>query len=112
MRAPIPAFFRHAFLAACAAGLLATGTPAAAEATAAEARETAQRHYELGKHREAFDAYAHLADSGDPEAARIALLMVRHADRLYDGRPAATAAQVKRWRLLLESGPALTATRD
>jgi hypothetical protein len=61
--------------------------------------EAAQHAYALGHWQEAFDAFAALADLGQPDAARIAALMWRFGPSLYHTRFSADAARVRRWTL-------------
>ncbi len=84
---------------------LAASSPASAreEADSQPVRlEQARAAYDAGRYREAFDAFTRLADRGDPEAARIAILMSRYGTRLYGDEFGVTAAQARRWTSLVE----------
>lgn len=59
--------------------------------------EEALMLYETSHWQAAFEAFARLADAGDPEAARIAFLMSRHGRDLYGQSFTVTATQVRRW---------------
>jgi hypothetical protein len=85
--------------------VLAASSPASAreEADAQPVRlEQARADYDAGHYRQAFDAFTRLADRGDPEAARIAVLMARYGTRLYGEEFSVTAAQARRWTSLVE----------
>lgn len=84
---------------------LAASTPAAArdEADVPVVRlEQARADYDAGRYRQAFDAFSRLADRGDAEAARIAVLMARHGPRLYGDDFTVSAEQATRWTSLVE----------
>ncbi len=67
----------------------------------ADARfEKAMLAYERNHWDEAYAAFAALADGGDREAARIALLMQRHAKDLYGSALRADPGQVRHWSCL------------
>jgi len=57
----------------------------------------AMQDYEQGRHAQAFDALARLADAGHAEAARVALLMSTHGRRLYGHAFDVDAARRLRW---------------
>lgn len=59
--------------------------------------EAALLAYERNHWTQAFAALARLADSGHPEAARMALQMWRFGPQLYRTEFAASATQVERW---------------
>jgi len=85
--------------------VLAASAPAAAreEADAQPVRlEQARADYDAGRYRQAFDAFTRLADRGDAEAARIAVLMARHGPSLYGDEFTVTDAQARRWTSLVE----------
>lgn len=63
--------------------------------------DAAQLAYENCHWQEAFDAFADLADLGNPEAARVALLMWRHGPALYRSAFRADAERRRRWSLLI-----------
>ena len=64
--------------------------------------EQARADYEDGRYRQAFDAFTRLADHGDAEAARLAILMARYGSRLYGEEFVVTASQSRQWAILLE----------
>jgi hypothetical protein len=59
--------------------------------------DEAMQAFSVQHFRRAFDSLAHLADAGDGEAARIALLMVAHGPRLFGERFDVAAPQRARW---------------
>ena len=61
-------------------------------------------HFEHGRWSEAFDALVPLAESGDREAARIALLMAVRGRRLFGQTFAATPSQRESWREVADGG--------
>lgn len=72
--------------------------------------EDAMQHYQDGRWSAAYGRFAALADRGDTESARIALLMLRHGERLYGSEWSATQEQFRRWSVLATQGlPALVA---
>lgn len=68
--------------------------------------DAAMTQYERGHHAQAFAQFAHLADAGHPEAARIAWLMQRHGERLYGQRFEATPWQQLAWAWRWQCGAA------
>lgn len=54
--------------------------------------------YERNQWRPAFEAYSRLADAGDPEAARVALMMSTHGPGLYGTVLPAGPQRIERWR--------------
>jgi hypothetical protein len=85
-----------------AIGLLCTATAApAADASKAEtAFEEAMTHYKQGKWSGAYGRFAALADHGHAEAARIALLMLRHGPQMYGSDWGASQPQINQWTKL------------
>jgi hypothetical protein len=71
---------RHAAAIVLASIAFAAG-PAAAAPT--PAFDEAMQHYQDGRWAAAYGRFSALADGGDIESARIALLMLRHGERLY-----------------------------
>jgi hypothetical protein len=69
-------------------------------ATTASLSELAATDYERGHWREAFAGFSALADSGEPEPARIAVLMWRYGPKLYRISFAASPEQLQRWSQL------------
>jgi hypothetical protein len=65
--------------------------------TAPSAFERAIDCFAHGHWSEAFETLAPLADEGDREAARIAMLMVAHGPRVFGQAFVATPSQRKRW---------------
>lgn len=87
--------WRHAL---CAAALALSGTSQAQSLASPSARfERAMTDYEHHDFAAAYQALWKLADQGHPEAARIALLMAAHGQRLYGQRFAIGAVQRERW---------------
>ena len=65
---------------------------------AREARHSAaMAAYQAGRWSEAYDGLARLADDGDAEAARLAVLMVRHGPVLFGQRFEAREEQRDAW---------------
>lgn len=60
--------------------------------------------YERNHWGAAYIAFAELADRGHPEAARIALQMLRYGSTLYRASFVASAQQVDRWWRLCGCG--------
>ena len=80
-------------------------TNAAAASSADEARPDPQFNeamdlYSVGKWAAAYARFAVLADQGHTEAARIALLMLRHGSRLYGQTWGASQPQINQWMTL------------
>jgi hypothetical protein len=81
----------HALLA----GLMLA--PPVAQAQAPSAFDGAMQAYSMQHFRQAFDGLAPLADGGNADAARIALLMVAHGTRLFGQRFDIAAQRRARW---------------
>lgn len=73
----------------------------------------AMREFKAGRRTAAFGMFMRLADDGDAEAARVALLMVRYGSELYGAGWGASQEQIDYWlavsrkpmpRFLAESG--------
>lgn len=62
-------------------------------------------HFAQGRWCEAFEDLVPIADAGDREAARIALLMVEQGPRLFGGTFYASSSQRKRWHALYAVSP-------
>jgi hypothetical protein len=75
-------------------GAAAASPPAAVQA---EAFEEALDLYDKGRWTAAYERFARLADEDQPEAAHIALLMVRYGARLYGQECAASQSQIDHW---------------
>ena len=92
----------------CFAIVLATASGAFAQEGGPSARtvqpdgavtfEAAQAAYERNQWPQAYAAFAHLADDGHGEAARIALQMWRHGPRLFGQCFQAAPARRDAWR--------------
>lgn len=85
--------------------LLLCANAAAATSSVDAARSHAQFNeamdlYSLGKWAAAYGRFASLADQGHAEAARIALLMLRHGSRLYGHDWGASQPQINQWMTL------------
>ena len=88
-------------LAAIVSALIAgTASAQTADTDGPKRLDDAQLAYENCHWQEAFAAFAALADHGQPEAARIAVLMQRHGPALYHITFLADAEKVRRWSLL------------
>jgi len=81
---------------------LASAQEAGVAATASLC-ELAATDYERGHWREAFAGFSMLADRGETEPARIAVLMWRHGPTLYRFNFAASPEQLQRWAHLAAS---------
>ena len=94
---------------ALALGLsLAPGLAPAAPASADEVRtfEYARTLYTQHRWSGAFGRFAALADRGHPEAAQIALFMLRHGAPLYQTAWSATQPQIAQWPRLAQGNRA------
>ena len=80
-------------LAAALSLSMLCGTAAHADTNMAEAME----HYRNGHVSAAYGRFAELADRGDAEAARIALMMLRYGPQLYGHEWGASQPQIERW---------------
>jgi hypothetical protein len=85
-----------AALHAMLAGLTLTAATGHAQ-TESSAFDHAMQAYSVQHYRRAFDGLARLADAGDAEAARIALLMVAHGPRLFGEPFDVTSSQRALW---------------
>lgn len=88
------------YLAAGLLGLsLCAGVAHAANATAdqAAAFEEALAMYQDCKWSAAYGRFAALADRGHPDAARIAMFMLRYGARLYGSAWTASGWQIEQW---------------
>jgi hypothetical protein len=78
----------------------------AAEATIADAPKyetaftAAMTKYKLGQWPAAYGRFVALADQGHPEAARIALIMLRHGVTMYGSDWGASQPQIDQWTKL------------
>lgn len=95
-----PAFFRGIVIAVL---VLAAG--AAYPRTADEEFEYAVTLYKKARWAGAFGRFSALADRGHPEAARIALFMVRYGGELHGSRWTATQDQIDHWISLAARNP-------
>ena len=88
--------------ALCIAGVAAiAGTLVPATAATPDDRVVAAMElYHEGRYAAAYGRLAKIADDGVPEAARIALLMVRYGPELYGSHWSATSQQIERWQHL------------
>lgn len=87
--------------AAQAQSKLAAAAPVAVKVTVAAASlplfTEAMRLYRDGRFAAAYGRFIQLADAGDPDAARIALVMLRHGGQLHGTEWTATVSQVRAW---------------
>jgi hypothetical protein len=74
------------------------GSPLAAERALLPSLDEAWGDYERCHWREAFRTFAILADAGDPEAARMAVVMARHGSLLYQQNFEVAAQRLDSWR--------------
>lgn len=87
---------------ASVATLCATSALAAAED---DRFVEAMRLYHDGRYAASYGRLVELADRGDAEAARIALLMVRYGPQLYGSQWSASGFQIERWLSLATVRP-------
>lgn len=90
-----------AIVMATIAGLASAQDPGGA--ATASLLELAATEYERGHWREAFAGFSKLADRGEAEPARIAVLMWRHGPMLYYINFSASPEQLRRWAHLAAS---------
>jgi len=86
-------------------GLLALGSEAALAGTAEDdfIYRQALEFYGDGHWSAAFGRFAALAERGHPDAARIALMMVRYGPELYRSAWTVTPGQLVRWQEAAEA---------
>jgi hypothetical protein len=78
----------------------------AAEANVADASKSetaftaAMTKYKQGQWPNAYGRFVALADHGHPEAARIALIMLRHGVKMYGSDWGASPTQIEQWTKL------------
>lgn len=89
-------------------GLLAAASAAVAEPSRYDAARDA---YEVGHYEQAFAVFAHLADDGHCDAARIARQMVRYGRPLYAIEFKVAPERIERWERVPACAPARTAAR-
>ena len=101
LRLPLRLALQLALSAAAAAALSVVAVPAAAQTARAPSQaalyEAALDEYEANRWPQAYAALARLADGGHGDAARIALLMLRHGRPLYGMDFTASARQRQHW---------------
>lgn len=73
-----------------------TGAPGES-ARAAMRLQSAMNAMQQCRWPDAFEQFSSLADEGHPHAARVALLFAQRGTRLFGGRYAASAEQVRAW---------------
>lgn len=74
------------------------GSPLAPEQVQLPSLDAAWSDYERCHWRDAFRTFAILADAGDPEAARMAVVMARHGSLLYQQNFEVAAQRLDSWR--------------
>ena len=95
-----------AIVSLCASACLAQA-PAPTPATV---WALALKSYQQGRWSSAYGRFAHLADMGHPDSARIALFMLRYGPRLYGTPWSASPTQVEDWSMAAAKPlPALSA---
>jgi hypothetical protein len=81
--------------------LAASCAVAAAQVPSPAARyDSARELYEVGHYREAFAAFAELADQGHCDAARVAQQMARYGQQLYAIEFRVPRERIERWQRL------------
>ncbi len=85
-------------------GLLASMATAARaqETSGAEVWQRAQEDYAVGRYADAYGGFAHLADSGRAEAARVAIQMHRFGPMLYRQSFTASREQLRQWHRTID----------
>lgn len=79
------------------------------KSTSNAAMSTAMAHYRQGKVSVAYLEFAKLADQGNAEAARIALVMLRYGGTMYGTDWGSSQPQIDRWiRLASQPGEPIT----
>jgi len=86
-------------LAACAIISAVPAAHAMPQGSAAEF-DHALDQFRQGRQAAAYGAFARLADHGDVEAARIALILLRHGDKLHGAAWGASQPQIDHWMRL------------
>lgn len=89
-----------AILLLCTAAAMATGTATANVTSSDAAFNDAMEQYKKGKWSGAYGRFASLADQGHAEAARIALIMLRHGAKMYGHDWGASQPQINQWMKL------------
>ena len=89
-----------AILLLYAAAATATATAPINVASSDVAFNRAMDQHKQGHWSDTYRRFSELADEGDPEAARIALLMFRHGSKMYGGDCGASQAQIHQWTKL------------
>lgn len=78
----------------------------APEAAASSGMSEALQLYREGRYSPAYGRFLKLADAGDVDAARIALMMLRHGPELYQTEWTAAPSQIAAWeRMIGNAGP-------
>ena len=82
--------------------VLLCGSAVMSSAAALEKKglELAMDQFRAGRLSLAYSGFVRLADRDDPEAARIALIMLRHGKAMFGIEWGASQAQIERWRKL------------
>lgn len=81
----------------CVASFAVLAAAPSAAADTDDAFVAAMRAYDAGRYAFAYGRLAALADAGHPEAARVALMMLRFGPRLYGSEWSASTGQIDRW---------------
>lgn len=90
-------FMPHVFAAFLLCANATAATPSIHVASADAAFSDALEQYKQGKWTAAYGRFAALADQGHAEAARIALLMLRHGAKLHGQDWGASQPQINQW---------------
>lgn len=94
-------FILHVLAAFLVCGNAAAATSSSIDAARSEALfNEAMELYSVGRWSAAYGRFAALADQGNAEAARIALLMLRHGAKLYGRDWGASQPQINQWMTL------------
>jgi hypothetical protein len=99
-RTTTPMFVAHVLAALLLCADATAATPPINVPSPEAAFNDAMEQYRDGRWAAAYGRFAWLADHGHAEAARIALLMLRHGVRLYGHEWAASQPQISQWMRL------------
>ena len=94
------AVYGLAFGGLVSVALAAPHKPAAAQTASKAEFDQALDDYRQGRQTAAYGTFTRLADAGDVEAARIALILLRHGERLHGAAWGASQPQINHWMKL------------
>jgi hypothetical protein len=97
--------FSTSHLARCLATLVIAFAATTASAGDEADFNNVVKLYRQAKFAGAYGRFCELADRGHPEAARIALFMLRYGSQLYNSEWGASQGQIERWIALAARNP-------